>query len=136
MARFHSLDFHNAAAVQPAFASSGLKIGEFAEVRPRRAPTHDHVRVDSQNLLDIHVQVWERPDVELEELPRPLMAREWSGKRIGLPGRFLIESLDEGLDIVRVPRSEDLADDLMILLSSHRTLLESRPFRVRHTLIR
>ncbi len=63
------------------------------------------------------------------------MAREWSGKRIGLPGCFLIESLDEGLDIVRVPRSEDLADDLKILLSSHRTLLESRPFRIRHTLI-
>src|SRR4029453_1307989 len=128
VACFHSLDFHHAAAVKADFASSGLNIAEIAEVRPRRTPTHDHIRVSRQNLLDIQVQVWKRPDVELEEVPRSLMAREWSRKRIGLPSCLLVESLDERLDIVRVPRSKYLTDDLKILLPSHSALLVNRPF--------
>src|SRR5512145_133855 len=81
MAPFHSLDFHHAAAVQADLARSRLNIAELTEVRPCRTPTHDHVRVDSKNLLDIQVKIRERPDVELEELPRALVARERSGKR-------------------------------------------------------
>src|SRR5712692_5156685 len=107
--------------VQPCrlLARSRGDVAQCPEVGPSRTPADDHVWVNSKNLLDIQVKVGKPSDVELEELASSLMARERSGKRIGLPRCLLVEPLDERLDIVRVPGSEDLADDLEILLSGH-----------------
>src|SRR5262245_56603629 len=75
------------------------------------------------------MQVWERPDVDLEKLSRTFMTRKRSGECIGFPDCLLVEALDERLDVVGIPSSEDLTNDLKILLSGHVVpSTRSRPF--------
>ena len=80
---------------------------------PFRAPADDYVAVTSgEHLFDIEVEIGEGRDIQLEEPPRAVVASERSRKGVRFPRDLRVQSLDERLDIMRIPSSEDLAHDV------------------------
>src|SRR5215472_8102911 len=47
------------------------------------------------------------------------MPHEWRWKRVRLPYRLRVQSLHEGLHVVRVPSRKALPNDVKVVLSSH-----------------
>src|SRR5215831_442110 len=114
------LDLHHRTAVDAAFSSSGGYARQRALVGATRAPANDDVTLTrGEDRLHIEVQIGKRREVDLEELPRPLMPHERSWKRVRLPYRLRVQSLHEGLHVVRVPSRKALSSDMKVVLSSH-----------------
>src|SRR5215471_10316312 len=114
------LDLHHRTAVDAPFSSSGGYVRQRALVGAAGAPANDDVALTrGKDRLHIEVQIGKRREVELEELPRPLMPRERRWKRVRLPYRLRVQSLHEGLHVVRVPRGKALSGDVKVVLSSH-----------------
>src|SRR5262245_11731165 len=65
-------------------------------------------------------------DVRLEELPGAFVARERGRKGIRFPDHLRVETLDERVDVMRIPRGEELANDVEMVLSRHIVLLWPR----------
>jgi hypothetical protein len=78
-----------------------------------------------EHLFHVEVQIRERCDVQLEELPSTFVASEGSRKGIGLPGHLRVKTLDVRFDVVRIPSGEELANDVEMVLSRHTVLLLS-----------
>src|SRR5262249_34603750 len=72
------------------------------------------------------MQVGERRDIELEELPGTFVAGERSGERIGVPHRFRVQPPEKRLRVMRVPRRERLSHDVDVVLGRHGDLLQRR----------
>src|SRR5262245_19263431 len=114
------LDLHHRAPVDTPFSSSGGYVRQRALVGAAGAPANNDVTLTrGENRLHIEVQIGKRREVELEELPRPLMPYKWRRKRVRLPYRLRVQSLHEGLHVVRVPRRKALSSDVKVVLSGH-----------------
>src|SRR5881296_1303088 len=101
-------------------ASGGRNVAQRAEVGSPRAPTNQYMAVASgKDLLDVEMQIRKRCQIDLEELARAFVSRERRREGIRFPRRLRIEPLNEAFHVVRVPRSEDLACDMKVILSSH-----------------
>src|SRR5215475_15096723 len=115
------LDLHHSTAVDAPFSSSGGYVRQGALVRAAGAPANDDVTLTrGEDRLHIEVQIGKRREVELEELPRPLMPHERRRKRVRLPYRLRVQPLHKGLYVVRVPGRKALSGDVKVVLSSHR----------------
>src|SRR5215467_15510592 len=98
------LDLHHCAPVDAPFSSGGGYVRQRALVGAAGAPANDDVTLTGgKDRLHIEVQIGKRCEVELEELARPLMPHERRWKRVRLPYRLRVQSLHEGLHVVRVP---------------------------------
>src|SRR5215467_10002912 len=114
------LDLHHRAPVDAPFSSGGGYVRQRALAGAAGAPANDDVTLTGgQDRLDIEVQIGKRREVELEELPRPLMPHERRWKRVRFPYRLRVQPLHEGLHVVRVPRRKALPGDVKVVLSSH-----------------
>src|SRR5215831_9222724 len=114
------LHLHHSAAVDAPLSSSGGYVRQRSLVGAAGAPANDDVTLTRwQDRLHIEVQIGKRREVELEELRCPLMPHERRWKRVRLPYRLRVQSLHEGLHIVRVPRRKALSGDVKVVLSSH-----------------
>src|SRR5215831_7938723 len=112
------LDLHHSTPVHAPFSSGGGYVGQRALVGAAGAPANDDVTLTGgKDRLHIKVQIGKRREVELEELPRPLMPRERRWKRVRLPYCLRVQSLHEGLHVVRVPRRKALPSDVKIVRS-------------------
>src|SRR5690349_9716372 len=97
------LHFHHSTSVDAPFSSSGGYVRQRALVGAAGAPANDDVTLTrGKDRLHIKVQIGKRREVQLEELPRPLMSHERRRKRIRLPYRLRVQSLDESFHVVRV----------------------------------
>ena len=66
-------------------------IAERAVVGSFRPPADDDMSVAAgEDLLDVKVQIGKRGDIQLEELPRPVVPREGRGKGIRFPRRLRV----------------------------------------------
>src|SRR5215510_7179865 len=111
----------------PHLTSGGQNVAQPTEVGTARAPANDYVAAaSSEDLLDVEVEIGKRGQIHLEELARALVSRERRRERIRFPRRLRIEPLDEALEIVRVPRREDLSSDMEVVLFGHGVLLRLR----------
>src|SRR5215831_4726662 len=114
------LDLHHSAPVDAPFSSGGGYVRQRALVGAAGAPANDDVTLTrGKDRLHIEVQIGKRREVDLEELPRPIMPREWRWKRVRLPYRLRVQALHEGLHVVRVPSRKALSGDVKVVLSSH-----------------
>src|SRR5215471_14739316 len=114
------LDLHHRTPVDAPFSSSGGYVRQRALVGAAGAPANDDVTLTcGQDRLHIEVQIGKRREVDLEELPRPLMPHERRRKRVRLPYRLRVQPLQEGLHVVRIPRRKALSGDVKVVLSSH-----------------
>src|SRR5215831_5620215 len=114
------LDLHHRAPVDAPLSSSGGNVRQRPLVGAARAPANDDVTLTrGEDRLHIEVQIGKRREVKLEELPRPLMPHERRWKRVRLPYRLRVQSLHEGLHVVRVPSRKALPSDVKVILSSH-----------------
>src|SRR5262249_25426169 len=114
------LDLHHRTPVDAPFSSSGGYVRQRALVGAAGAPANDDVTLTrGEDRLHIEVQIGKRREVDLEELPRPLMPHERRRKRVRLPYRLRVQPLHEGLHVVRVPRRKALSGDVKVVLSSH-----------------
>src|SRR5262252_1912303 len=114
------LDLQHRTSVDAPFSSSGGYGCQRALVGAAGAPANDDVTLTrGEDRLHLEVQIGKRREVELEELPRPLMPHERRWKRVRLPYRLRVQSLHEGLHVVRVPRGKALSGDVKVVLSSH-----------------
>src|SRR5215831_7079033 len=113
-------DLHHRTAVDAPFSSSGGYVRQRALVGATGAPANDDVTLArGKDRLHIEVQIGKRREIELEELPRPLMPPERRRKRVRLPYCLRVQPLDEGLHVVRVPSRKALSGDVKVVLSSH-----------------
>src|SRR5215813_12370585 len=95
------LHLHHRAPVNAPFSSGGGYVRQRALVGAAGAPANDDVTLTrGEDRLHIEVQIGKRREVELEELSRPLMPNERCRKRIRLPYRLRVQSLDESLHVV------------------------------------
>src|SRR5262252_7961482 len=114
------LHLHHSAAVDAPFSSSGGYVRQRSLVGAAGAPANEDVTLTrGEDCLHVEVQIGKRREVELEELPCPLMPHERRWKRVRLPCRLRVQSFHEGLHIVRVPSRKALSGDVKVVLSSH-----------------
>jgi hypothetical protein len=82
-------------------------------MRSFRAPPDHRVRVTrGEDLFDIEVEIGKRRNVQLQELPSAFVTSKRGRKGVGFPRHLRVHALDERINIMRIPGSEDLADDV------------------------
>src|SRR5712664_3635631 len=95
-----------------------------------RAPAdYDMAVTGGEDLFDVEVEIGKGRDVDLEELPCAFVPSKRGGKGVRFPRRLQVQSLDECLDVMRIPRCEDLAYGVEVIRPSHYAL----PLRCRKT---
>src|SRR3989442_9931894 len=115
------LHFDHVAPVKARLSPRRQDVGQRTQMGPGRAPADDHVAVaGGEDLLEVEVQIGKRRDVELEELASALVTGERFGEDVRLPDGLRVQPLDESLHVVRIPRREDLTNDVHVVLSVHR----------------
>src|SRR5262245_65639053 len=103
---------HHTTPVDAPLSSSGGYVRQRALVGAAGAPANDDMTLTrGKDRLHIEVQIGKRREVELEELPRPLMPHERRRKPVGLPYRLRVQPPHEGLQVVRTPSPQTLTND-------------------------
>src|SRR5215467_13552210 len=114
------LHLHHRTPVDAPFSSSGGYVRQRALVGAAGAPANDDVTLTrGEDRLHIEVQIGKRREVDLEELPRPLMPHERRWKGVRLPYCLRVQPLQESLHVVRVPSRKALSGDMKVVRSSH-----------------